>query len=223
MSRRRYQLLCPVARALDVLGDRWTLLILRDLHAGPARFHELQDGLGMATNLLSTRLAELTASGLVERTSTDRPAPYALTELGRSSDRLLWELVRFGGAVDREPGPRRPGNHRTIALPLRLMLEAVPNRPSMRIRLQVEGEPFDITTSPNAVSVEVAAADADPADADLVLDVDYEPFLDLAEGRITLERFVAEHRRVERGDPRDLAAFGTMIATALEAARSGVV
>ena len=60
-KKRHYQLLCPIARALDVIGDRWSLLILRDLHAGPARFQELHDGLGTASNLLTTRLGELTA------------------------------------------------------------------------------------------------------------------------------------------------------------------
>ena len=53
---RRYKLLCPIARALDRIGDRWTMLILRDLHAGPARFSELQSGLtGIAPNLLTDR------------------------------------------------------------------------------------------------------------------------------------------------------------------------
>ena len=65
-KRRHYRLLCPIARALDVLGDRWTLLILRDLHAGPARFQELHEGLGIATNLLSSRLAKLSESGMIE-------------------------------------------------------------------------------------------------------------------------------------------------------------
>ena len=65
-KKRNYRLLCPIARALDVLGDRWTLLILRDLQAGPARFQELETGLGLATNLLSSRLAELVDTGLVK-------------------------------------------------------------------------------------------------------------------------------------------------------------
>ena len=64
-AKRRYRLLCPIARALDAVGDRWALLILRDLHAGPARYQELNEGLGIATNLLSTRLAELTDAGLL--------------------------------------------------------------------------------------------------------------------------------------------------------------
>lgn len=215
MGQRRYQLLCPVARSLDVLGDRWTLLILRDLHAGPARFQELQTGLGMATNLLATRLGELVESGVVERLGTDRHAAYALTDLGRATDRLLWELVRFGARVDRDPDLAEPGNHRTIALPLRMMLEAVDERPDLRVRLHVDGDAFDIATSAEAVLVVSASPGSPGDDADLVLDVDYEPFVDLAEGRISVDRFARDHRRVVRGEPSALAAFGAMITEAL--------
>ena len=68
MTRNRsYHFNCPIARALDRIGDRWTLLILRDLYAGPARFLELQRGLtGIATNLLTDRLTKLMADELVE-------------------------------------------------------------------------------------------------------------------------------------------------------------
>ncbi len=237
-TRRRYQLLCPVARALDAVGDRWTLLILRDLHAGPARFQELQQGLGLATNLLSTRLGELQASGLVERvvdhTGPARHAAYGLTERGRGTDRLLWELVRFGSLLDRDPEPRDPGNLRTVALPLRMMLASVPDRPSLRVRLDVDGESFVIDTSPGGVEVSVhrpadgvdhgASGGADGGSTfDLVLSTDYLGFLDLAEGRITLDDFVAGHRRVEVGEPDTLAAFGALMATALERAAAGHV
>ena len=59
-SKRSYHLLCPIARGLDRVGDRWTLLVLRDLHAGPARFKDIQEGLpGLASNLLTTRLRRL--------------------------------------------------------------------------------------------------------------------------------------------------------------------
>jgi DNA-binding HxlR family transcriptional regulator len=129
-AKRRYRLLCPIARALDVVGDRWALLIIRDLHVGPARFHDLETGLGIATNLLSTRLTELTEAGLIEKTTDASRAVYQLTELGRSTDRLLWELARFGREIDPDSDPREPGNLRTIALPLRLILEANPTAPT---------------------------------------------------------------------------------------------
>ena len=112
-AKRRYNLLCPIARALDVVGDRWALLILRDLHAGPARFLDLETGLGIATNLLSTRLTELTEAELIEKSTDARRSVYQLTELGRHTDRLLWELARFGSQIDPDPDSREPGNLKT--------------------------------------------------------------------------------------------------------------
>ncbi len=99
IAKRRYRLLCPIAQALDVVGDRWALLIVRDLQAGPARFQGLETGLGIATNLLSTRLTELTEAGLIEKSTDAKRAVYQLTELGRHTDRLLWELARFGSQI----------------------------------------------------------------------------------------------------------------------------
>ncbi len=84
---RSYGQYCSIARALDVVGDRWTLLIVRELLLqGPCRFTDLKNGLpGIATNLLSTRLKELEEAGLISR--EDAPPPvatvlYTLTENG---------------------------------------------------------------------------------------------------------------------------------------------
>lgn len=219
VGRRRYQLLCPVARALDVVGDRWSLLILRDLHAGPARFQQLQEGLGMATNLLTTRLGELVEAGLVRRLGPGRLDPYGLTELGRSTDRMLWELVRFGSRVDRDPDPRQPGNLRTVALPLRMMLSAVADRPAMVVRLLVDDEVFTIDLSADPVDVVIGEGEAEP---DLIVQTDYEGFLDLAEGRIGLERFVSRHRQVLHGDDR-VDEFAAVMRAGLDAAADGRV
>ena len=111
-AKRHYNLLCPIARSLDAVGDRWTLLILRDLHAGPARYQELHEGLGIATNLLSTRLTELTESGLIHKPQGH--SAYELTDLGRSTDRILCReeslppldhLVPVALELLRQPGP----------------------------------------------------------------------------------------------------------------------
>ena len=104
---RQYRLLCPIARALDRLGDRWTLLILRDLHAGPARFSDLQSGLpGIASNLLTTRLRQLEADGLVRRREAQfGVSVYQLTETGLGTADLLYELAAFGSRFP--PGAKR--------------------------------------------------------------------------------------------------------------------
>ncbi len=192
---RRYQLLCPIARALDALGDRWSLLILRDLHAGPAGFRELQDGLGVASNLLSTRLGELTEAGLIHKQGSDLRSPYALTETGRQTDAVLWELVRFGSLLERDPDPRDPGNLRTLALPLRIMLESVDDRPDLTVGLIVDGERFTIVSTSSAVSVEYG----DTGPADLVVRTDYEALLDVSEGVMGLEDFATDHVEVVDG------------------------
>ncbi|MCP5033171.1 MAG: helix-turn-helix transcriptional regulator [Actinomycetia bacterium] len=188
-EKRSYRLLCPIARALDVIGDRWTLLILRDLHAGPARYQELQEGLGMATNLLSTRLVELTTAGLIQKPNPGRSA-YELTALGRRTDRVLWELTGFGSLLDPDPDPREPANLRTMALPLRMLFEPVWPRANFAVRLLVDDDTFTITSTQSGVEVEYGPSDTI---AQLTARLDYTAFLELAEGRIDLKEFVTHY------------------------------
>lgn len=103
-TRRTYDQNCPIARGLDVLGERWTLLILRELVGGPRRYVDLRAELpGIATNLLAQRLKELQDDGLVDR--ADLPAPigrtvYTLSDLGwQRVLPILQNLAWFG--VDR--------------------------------------------------------------------------------------------------------------------------
>jgi DNA-binding HxlR family transcriptional regulator len=98
---KSYQQYCSVARALDVVGDRWVLLIVRELLAlGPSRYSDLKRGLpGIATNLLAERLKVMEADGLIER--YDAPPPvgtnlYQLTERGRELKDVLHALARWG-------------------------------------------------------------------------------------------------------------------------------
>jgi len=212
-AKRRYRLLCPIARALDVVGDRWALLIVRDLHAGPARFQDLETGLGIATNLLSTRLTELTESGLIEKSTDVGRGRYQLTELGRRTDRLLWELARFGSQVDPDPDPREPGNLRTIALPLRLILEAVPDRPDLVARLLIDDDSFTIISTADRVAVEYGDTSSEP---DVVVRTDYEGFLDAGEGRISLDEFATRHIDIVDG-----AAHADAFLTLMSAAMTG--
>ncbi|HEY1990078.1 MAG TPA: helix-turn-helix domain-containing protein [Acidimicrobiales bacterium] len=86
MSPRKYDQFCPIAGSLDAIGERWTLLILRDLLAGPKRYSDFRDTLpGIATNLLSDRLRHLAALGLIEQVEVPPPVArtmYRLTERG---------------------------------------------------------------------------------------------------------------------------------------------
>jgi len=90
---------CSIARALEVVGERWTLLILRDVFLGVRRFDDLQEELGIARNVLSTRLERLVGAGVLEkRRYQERPArhEYVLTEKGRDLWPVIWELLRWG-------------------------------------------------------------------------------------------------------------------------------
>jgi DNA-binding HxlR family transcriptional regulator len=97
---KRYGQSCPVAKSLDLVGDRWTLLIVRDLLSGPQRFQSLQDGLkGIAPNILSERLQRMEEHGLVTRRFySDHPprAEYTLTERGRELGVVVGALAAWG-------------------------------------------------------------------------------------------------------------------------------
>lgn len=116
-SRRNYNQNCPIARGLDVLGERWTLLILRELVGGVRRYGDLRAELpGIATNLLAERLKELTHAGLVDR--SELPAPigrtvYALSDLGWQRVLPILQSVAWFGVDHLDPigdGPVSPLN-----------------------------------------------------------------------------------------------------------------
>jgi DNA-binding HxlR family transcriptional regulator len=100
MGRREYDQPCSLACALDQIGERWSLLIVRELMLGPLRFSELDRAVGGApTDVLTKRLRELEESGVVRRVELDPPASasvYELTALGRELERPLLELGRWG-------------------------------------------------------------------------------------------------------------------------------
>lgn len=110
MKRRDFGQYCGLARALELVGERWALLIVRNLVVRPRRYTELQTGLaGIPTNVLATRLKELERAGIVERQVA--PAPqrgvvYALTDVGRDLEPAMLALARWGLTQlgDPEPG-----------------------------------------------------------------------------------------------------------------------
>jgi DNA-binding HxlR family transcriptional regulator len=109
MARRSYHQYCGLAHALELVGERWALLIVRELLTGPKRFTDLRDALGrIPTNVLSTRLKELEEGGIVERRVLPRPSGavvYELTEYGRGLEDAVLALVRWGTKSLGERGP----------------------------------------------------------------------------------------------------------------------
>src|SRR5436190_19364830 len=110
MPEHRYQQYCALARALDVAGDRWTLLIVRELTPGPRRFTDLLDGLpGVSRNLLTERVRALEREGIIARQELPPPAArqvYALTDDGRDLAVAMTPLIAWGA---RHIGDRKPG------------------------------------------------------------------------------------------------------------------
>jgi DNA-binding HxlR family transcriptional regulator len=90
---------CSIARALELVGERWTLLIIRDAFLGLRRFDEFQDSLGVARNVLAERLTRLVEEGILERTAYSERPPryeYRLTEKGRDLAIPLLALMQWG-------------------------------------------------------------------------------------------------------------------------------
>ena len=106
---RRYNQFCALARALDIVGERWTLLVVRELLLGPRRFTNLVDALpGIGRNLLAARLRELERAGVIERAE----GAYRLTPHGKGLEEAVFALTRWEMEAMTPPRPgdeRRPG------------------------------------------------------------------------------------------------------------------
>jgi DNA-binding HxlR family transcriptional regulator len=114
MARRTYGDRCGIARALDLVGERWALLVVRELLLGPKRFTDLRAGLpNIGPDVLSQRLRDLEAGGVVERATLPPPAAsqvYGLTEWGRALEPVVLGLGRWGSRapVPSEDAPLGP-------------------------------------------------------------------------------------------------------------------
>jgi DNA-binding HxlR family transcriptional regulator len=108
MASRSYDHYCAVAKTLDVVGERWSLLVVRELLDGPKRYVDLLAGLvGISTDMLATRLKALEEAGVIGRRTLPAPAAskvYELTPLGRDLQPAMTELARFGMRMLGEQG-----------------------------------------------------------------------------------------------------------------------
>src|SRR4051812_39697744 len=136
---------CGIARALDVVGERWALLIVRELLLGPKRFTDLRAAMGASPNVLTQRLGELETAGVVFRRSTGG-ALYELTDWGRELHPLLLQLGRWGARAAHRP----VGELSVDALMLALEASFVPQNADVRatyeLRLGEERYAVDVDT-----------------------------------------------------------------------------
>jgi len=186
VPEHRYQQYCGAARALDVVGDRWTLLIVRELLLGPRRFTDLLDGLpGISRNLLTQRLRDLDRDGIVARQQLPPPAArqvYALTGDGRDLADAMLPLVAWGV---RRLGSRKPGESFRPHWAA-LAMAAFADRDAARgitetYEYHVGGLVFHLTVDDGSIQLHPGRAH-DPA---ATLTTDEETWADIASGKVT--------------------------------------
>ncbi|NYI75954.1 winged helix-turn-helix transcriptional regulator [Nocardioides panzhihuensis] len=137
---RSYGQFCALARSLDVVGDRWTLLIVRELLAGPMRYTELKTSLeGVATNLLSARLKTMEANGIIDRRLEGAGVAYALTPWGMELREPMEALGRWGAPLLASGPGDDAFQPRWLILALPAMLRGVTASSPVEIGIEVDG------------------------------------------------------------------------------------
>lgn len=196
MTERSYHQFCPIAHALDLVGDRWALLVVRDLVLGPKRFTDLRQGLpGIGTNVLTDRLKGLERAGVVRRRVLPPPAAsavYELTERGRDLNGVMVGLAHWGGQT---LGSRRPDFSVSVESVLLALSEVfgrlaiLGGRGMFAIRLDDALGPQALGVMIGEVGVQVDRDYQGVPDATVTLDS--ETLYALASGRQTLGNAVA--------------------------------
>ena len=185
---KSYAQYCGLAKALDVVGDRWTLLIVRELLLhGPSRYGDLQHGLpGIATNLLAERLRDLVQAGVVTRQEPVPPiatATFALTEWGLQLRPIVLALGAWAGRLLAKPAPGDRFRSHWLALPLEhFLIDRKPGHRRVRIELRTGDQPVTLETADGRVRVRPGPAD----DPDAVLTGPPDLILGVLTGRIGL-------------------------------------
>ncbi|MEH1168906.1 winged helix-turn-helix transcriptional regulator [Micromonospora sp. CPCC 205539] len=156
MAQRSYQDACGAARAMDIVGERWALLIVRELVFGPKRFGDLRAGLPKASqNVLSQRLRELEQAGIVRRIQLGPPASvyaYELTGRGHQLEPMLIELSRWGAGLPEEPDTEMSTD--AFMLLLKALYRPPADAPlTARLALRVGTDAFDVGVTPDAITV----------------------------------------------------------------------
>ena len=228
MTRHCYQQYCALARTLDVAGDRWTLLIVRELAPGPRRFTDLIDGLpGIPRKLLTDRLRALERDGIIARQELPPPAArqvYALTDDGRDLAVAMAPLIAWGA---RRIGDRKPGETFRARWPAVGMVGLADREAAKGVsesyQYLVGDSTFYFTVDDGLIQLHDGRAQ-EPA---VTLTTDEETWADIASGKITASSAAATGGLTVAGDPeaakrlRKIFARGPMLAQAQAGQRSG--
>lgn len=185
MPARSYGQFCGLARALDTIGDRWSLLIVRELLLGPMRYSELVASLGgIATNLLAGRLRSLESSGVIERRLGETGAVYALTPWGTQLREAIEGLVRWSTPLmvsGRDGDSFQPG---WLAVALPALLSGRTAKPPAELGIEVPGFFMTLRIDEDGPHVTVQP----DRHLDTILNAEPEVVLGLAAGAITIDQ-----------------------------------
>lgn len=199
---KRFDQYCPMAHALSLVGERWSLLVVRELLHGPKRYTDLAHGLpGIGTNILAARLRDLEQVGVVEKRKLPPPAAstvYELTEYGAGLNEALYALARWGA---RSLGP--PTSKDDLypewgvnAFPALFNADAARGLTETYV-LKIDGDVFTARVENGSLEATVGAAD----DADAVIEVDMGTFFALTAGELEARDAVKCGRARAEGDP----------------------
>lgn len=181
LSERSYRQYCGVARALDLVGERWALLVIRELVLGPKRFTDLREGLpGIASNVLTDRLRQLERDGVVARRRLPPPAAstvYELTDYGQELVPVMLALGRWGASTMGARAPEQAIRSEWLALALKAFYEPAPGL-AKTIGLDLAGTQFTLRL--DAGSLGVAPGVDGPVD--LMIAADPELFIQFLAG-----------------------------------------
>jgi DNA-binding HxlR family transcriptional regulator len=221
MGSKEYGQYCPMALALERLGERWTLLIVRDLLSGPRRYSDLQISLpGIGTNILASRLKGLVEMGLVEKRELPPPAAstvYELTPTGHGLGPILLELGKWGMQFLRDQEFEPEQFVESMRSRYILVLDRQP-RGDYTIELVVDGNPASVRLGPNRYEVEPGPAE----DPDARVEAAGETFVELfALGR-SVDDAVADDALTYEGDLEALRELVRCISMVGDAVDRGV-
>ncbi len=209
MKKRLYRQFCALAFALDIIGERWTLLIIRELLAGPRRFKDLEDGLsGISTNLLAERLKSLEQQEIVCRRVLPPPAGasvYELTPLGRALEKSILELGRWGSRfLPTALGSNALPSVGSLALAIKAFCR--PERTQAvgeTLELHIDNEILQVSVKRGEVQVQQGAA----LGPDVVLYTDVQSFLGMFTGQTKPDEAISRRLARVEGDRAALNRF----------------
>jgi DNA-binding HxlR family transcriptional regulator len=205
---RPYTQYCPVAHSLDLVGERWSLLIVRDLLKGPKRYSDLIAGLpGLGTNILAARLKELEDGGVIRKSKLPPPANvsvYELTEYGADLEEVIQALGRWGFRSLGPPPADCPMPEGWLVQGSRTLFD-----PARAGDLE---ESYEVRCGDEVATIRIAAGklEADPGgsvDVDAVLELDPGTLFALATGEMEPKDAIAHGLARVQGDPKALGRF----------------